>query len=91
MIQVDNFYSINKAFAVVVDFIVVVEIVIITVVVDAVAGEVLKSGTIRNDPEQWSQIRSTWTLKLNISAVTIYAVVVITMNKQGKLYFLSMW
>ena len=34
-------------------------------------GEVLKSGTIRNDPEQWSQIRSTWTLKLNISAVTI--------------------
>ena len=26
---------------------------------------------IRNDPEQWSQIRSTWTLKLNISAVTI--------------------
>ena len=37
MIQVDNFYSINKAFAVVFDFIVVVEIVIITVVVDAVA------------------------------------------------------
>ena len=46
---------------------------------------------IRNDPEQWSQIRSTWTLKLNISAVTNWAVVVITMNKHQELYFLSMW